>query len=93
VFEQAAVNLKCGDILVAFTDGVSEAMNPADEEWGEDRLIEAVQACDGLNAAEMIARIMDAADTFVAGARQHDDTTLVVMRVLAEADLRGNSKQ
>ena len=32
-------DLASGDILVAFTDGISEAMNSADDEWGEDRLI------------------------------------------------------
>jgi sigma-B regulation protein RsbU (phosphoserine phosphatase) len=83
-YEQARVQLISGDYLVAFTDGVSEAMNAADEEWGEERLTETIRACaeSSLPAAEMMRRILSAADTFVAGAKQHDDMTLVVLRVL-----------
>ncbi len=78
-YEQAAVTIHPGDVLIAFTDGISEAMNNADEEWGEQKLIETVDSCSGLSPSEIIARIMQAADTFVAGAKQHDDMTLVVL--------------
>ena len=37
-YEQGSVTLEQGDLLVAFTDGISEAMNADDEEWGEERL-------------------------------------------------------
>jgi serine phosphatase RsbU (regulator of sigma subunit) len=73
-----------GDILIAFTDGISEAMNAAGEEWGEVRLIETIKGGAGLNPGEIIARIMQAADAFVAGAKQHDDMTLVVLRANAQ---------
>jgi sigma-B regulation protein RsbU (phosphoserine phosphatase) len=52
------------------------------EEWGEDALIAAGKACNGLAPVEAIARMMQAADAFAAGAPQHDDMTLVVARVL-----------
>jgi sigma-B regulation protein RsbU (phosphoserine phosphatase) len=81
-YEQAEVLLAPGDSLVIYTDGISEAMNRDLEEWGEDRLKEAVQSCTGLNSEETIARIMQAADAYAAGAPQHDDMTLVVLRVL-----------
>jgi sigma-B regulation protein RsbU (phosphoserine phosphatase) len=81
-YEQAEVLLAPGDLLVIYTDGISEAMNRDLEEWGEDRLKEAVQSCTGLNSEETIARIMQAADAYAAGAPQHDDMTLVVLRVL-----------
>jgi phosphoserine phosphatase RsbU/P len=81
VYEQAEVSLAPGDLLVIYTDGISEAMNRELEEWGEKRLIDAVQTCDGLSAEDTIVRIMQAADTFAAGAPQHDDMTLVVLRV------------
>ncbi len=68
-----------GDILIAFTDGVSEAMNDAEEECGEERLIETIQGCVGISPAEIIARIMRTADAFVAGAKQNDDMTLVAL--------------
>ena len=79
-YQQAAVTINPGDILIAFTDGISEAMNNADEEWGEGQLMETVKGCAGLSPSEIIARIMQAADTFVAGAKQHDDMTVVVLR-------------
>jgi sigma-B regulation protein RsbU (phosphoserine phosphatase) len=78
-YKQAAVTIAPGDVFIAFTDGISEAMNAADEEWGEERLIETVEQCDGLTPSEIIARILEAADGFVAGAQQHDDMTLVVL--------------
>ncbi|HEV2914967.1 MAG TPA: SpoIIE family protein phosphatase [Pyrinomonadaceae bacterium] len=80
-YSQASVVLEPGDVMVAFTDGISEAMNSREEEWGEERMIEAVGACRGLSAAEMITRLINDADAFAAGARQHDDMTLVVVRV------------
>ena len=74
------MSLEAGDVLVAFTDGVSEAMNAADLEWGEERLTAAIQSNRALAARELIRRIMAEADAHVADAPQHDDMTLVVLR-------------
>ncbi|HEV2419199.1 MAG TPA: SpoIIE family protein phosphatase [Terriglobia bacterium] len=85
LFEQAAycqgsVALDEGSLLVAFTDGITEAMNAEGEEWGEHRLIETIRTTDGLQAGDMIRRILASVDAFTAGAEQHDDMTLVVVR-------------
>jgi sigma-B regulation protein RsbU (phosphoserine phosphatase) len=80
-YDSAGIILEQGDLLVAFTDGISETMNEADEEWGEANLTETVRGCHGASASETIDRIMSAADAFAAGAQQHDDMTLVVLRV------------
>ena len=80
-YRQAAAALEAGDLLVIYTDGVSEAMNPVDEEWGEERMMEAVKRCGGLCAAETIEQVIRAADDFASAAKQHDDMTLVVLRV------------
>jgi sigma-B regulation protein RsbU (phosphoserine phosphatase) len=80
-YEQGCATLADGDLLVAYTDGVSEAMNTADEEWGEQSMIEAVKLCVSLPAREILQRILEAADAFVAGAKQHDDMTLVILKV------------
>jgi phosphoserine phosphatase RsbU/P len=87
-YAQEEIALEPGDLLVLFTDGVSEAENPAEDEWGEDALVLAARGCDGLPPVEAIARIMQAADRFAAGAPQHDDMTLVVARVLPEPAAR-----
>ena len=82
VYAQASVTLEAGDLLVAYTDGVSEAMNASDDEWGEERLIDAVRASCLSKSEEIIERVMEAADRFVAGAAQYDDMTLVVVRTV-----------
>jgi sigma-B regulation protein RsbU (phosphoserine phosphatase) len=79
-YQQGAVTIAPDDVLVAYTDGISEAMNNADEEWGEERMMTTIRSCTGLSPSETIARLMQAADAFVDGAKQHDDMTLVVIR-------------
>jgi len=81
-YEQAEVCLTPGDLLVIYTDGFSEAMNPHLEEWGENRLISAITTCKGLPAKDSITRIIQAADAFVCGAPQSDDMTLVILRAV-----------
>ncbi|MGB6683423.1 MAG: SpoIIE family protein phosphatase [Candidatus Acidiferrum sp.] len=81
-YEQAEVTLAPGDLLVIYTDGFSEAMNPNLEEWGDKRLLEAVSNCNGLPAKDSIAKIMKAADAFASVAPQSDDMTLVILRAL-----------
>lgn len=81
-FRQARVQLQRGDLLVGFTDGVSEAENGAQEDWGDDRLIAAVRGASTAGASELMAHLMREADRFAAGAEQHDDMTLVILRVL-----------
>lgn len=80
-YEPQRIHLLPGDVLLAFTDGISEAMNAAEDEWGEDRMIAEAQANADLNAAELLQRLFRAADAFAAGAPQHDDMTLVVLRI------------
>jgi sigma-B regulation protein RsbU (phosphoserine phosphatase) len=81
-YEQAEVSLAPGDLLVIYTDGFSEAMNPDLTEWGEERLIQAIATCNGFSARDSITGIMQAADAFAAGAPQSDDMTLVILRAL-----------
>jgi phosphoserine phosphatase RsbU/P len=80
-YEQGVFSHEVGDLIVLFTDGVSESMNAHYEEWGEDRLIELAKASHGLPALEAMTRILTAADAFAAGVPQHDDMTLVVLRI------------
>jgi serine phosphatase RsbU (regulator of sigma subunit) len=63
-FEQGQVTLARGDMVVAFTDGISEAMNADDEEWGEERLIACAALKRGLPAKEIIEHLMVNADLF-----------------------------
>ena len=80
-FEEEEIELRSGDTLVAFTDGVIEARNPLGEEFGEDRLIEVLLENDGLSAAEIENRILRAVEDWTAEAEQEDDLTLVILKV------------
>jgi sigma-B regulation protein RsbU (phosphoserine phosphatase) len=73
--------MESGDLLVMFTDGISEAMSIDDEEWGEDRLEVAALAARTGSAEQVIKAIFDETDVFTKGAEQHDDMTLLVLRL------------
>ena len=80
-FVSGSIVLEPGDLLVGFTDGVSEAMNPDDEEWGEDALIREAAAVRHQSPEAIIEALIAGADRFAAGAPQHDDMTLLVLKV------------
>jgi phosphoserine phosphatase RsbU/P len=85
-YSQATIPMHPGDVLLAFTDGISEAMNHEDEEWGEARMIATAQRllaqpdCTH-SAQQLLDCILTAADKFTSGAPQHDDMTLLVCTV------------
>jgi len=81
-FQQGRASFAVGDVLVAYTDGISEAMNSSDEEWGEDRMTGTLRNCLDSSAQQILQRVFSSADEFVSGAKQHDDMTLVILRVV-----------
>lgn len=80
-YEQGEMQLERGDMLVGFTDGISESMNPAEEEWGEDAMLEELKGLMSHTSEEVLRIIVAAADKFADGAKQHDDMTMIVVRV------------
>ncbi|MDQ2839442.1 MAG: PP2C family protein-serine/threonine phosphatase, partial [Acidobacteriota bacterium] len=80
-YQEQSIALAAGDILIAYTDGISEAMTIEDEEWGEERMIAAAQAARNSSAQEIVAEIFRAVDEFTEGAPQHDDMTLLVFKL------------
>jgi sigma-B regulation protein RsbU (phosphoserine phosphatase) len=81
VLEEAEVELGSGDVFLFFTDGLSEAMSPDSELYGEERLRSALEAGFRLEAEELRERILGEIDAFVAGGSVHDDLTLVILKV------------
>jgi serine phosphatase RsbU (regulator of sigma subunit)/putative methionine-R-sulfoxide reductase with GAF domain len=69
-----------GDTLVLFSDGVTEAQNTEEEEYGEARLVDCLRDVSDQPAAVMIERLMASIDAFAAGAPQFDDITLLIAR-------------
>jgi serine phosphatase RsbU (regulator of sigma subunit) len=76
---EGATVLAPGDVLVIFTDGLSEAENLQQQEFGEDRLMTSLQHADG-TAGEILAALFQSVNAFVATAPQHDDQTCLVAR-------------
>jgi sigma-B regulation protein RsbU (phosphoserine phosphatase) len=79
-YEEGAVQLDTGDLVVAYTDGVTEIVNPAGEEWGEEGVQRAVAEHHAQGADEMVEGIFRSIDEFSLG-RQTDDATVIVLRV------------
>ena len=87
-FDQAAVygagkeTLEPGDVLLAFTDGLTEALNEAGEEFGEARAAGLLVGNRTLGASELQRLVSAELEAFCGRARQYDDVTIVVARVL-----------
>ena len=79
-FLENQVALKPGDQLVVFSDGISEAVNNAEEEFGEARISELAAANRDASAAGLIEKIMRSVDTHAGGRSQMDDMTMVVVK-------------
>ncbi|MGD1093710.1 MAG: SpoIIE family protein phosphatase [Bryobacteraceae bacterium] len=79
-YQESRVQLEPGDILVLFSDGVTEAVNPQDEDFGDDRLANLVKSLSDRPAAEIVEAIDSAVTEFTQGAPAADDITVVVVR-------------
>jgi serine phosphatase RsbU (regulator of sigma subunit) len=84
VLEESEVALEPGDFFLFFTDGLSEAMNPGSELFGEGRLRGILEASASLGSEELRERILEEVRRFVGDALPHDDMTLVVLKVVPE---------
>lgn len=79
-YEAATITLSPGDWLVIFTDGLVEAVNARDEEYGEFRLLSAIDASKLLQPGELLKRLMFDLDVFVGNTPQHDDVTCMLLK-------------
>ncbi len=80
-YEQETIQLQRGDILAVYTDGVTEALNPAGVEFGEEKLrsilIDSVRLTAHESAKKVIAKVLE----WQGQAAQHDDITLIIVKV------------
>ncbi len=79
-YEEASVQLVGGDTLIFYTDGLTEAPSPDGEEFGSERLIRLVPTPQGRTAAEVRDALLREVRAF-SGAHQHDDLTMIVLRL------------
>ena len=79
-YDAATVTLAPGDWLVIFTDGLVEAVNARDEEYGEIRLMTALEGGKLLQPSDLLKRLMGNLDLFVGNTPQHDDVTCMLLK-------------
>jgi len=78
--DRETLSLERGDTFVLFSDGVSEAMNPDEDFYGEDRLLAALDTVSGATPDETVRRVLADVRAFTAGAKQSDDITVLAVR-------------
>lgn len=76
-YNERTLHLEPGDSLFLYTDGISEAMNPKGELFGDERLIATCSAMSSSSAKAMIGQMEQQVGAFVDGATQHDDMTML----------------
>jgi sigma-B regulation protein RsbU (phosphoserine phosphatase) len=80
-YDEETLQLEPGDTLVVFSDGVTEALNAAGEEFGEERLLACLhEHTGGCSPEQLLERVLSTVKTFAAGAAQNDDVTALVLR-------------
>ena len=82
IIEEHKVGIHTGDIFIFYTDGFSEAMNKHKEEFGEDRLQKLLKKISSLAAEQIIHQIKSEIINFVGDAPQHDDMTMLVVKII-----------
>jgi len=80
-YERGQIELHSGDVVAMFTDGVTEAMNPEDEEYDDPRLEELLVKVRDKSAQGILDTVIEDVEAFTRGAPQSDDITMIVMKV------------
>ena len=81
LLEESTVPLGLGDVFVLYTDGVTEAMSPDGEFFGEDRLSALAQQYSSGSFADLRKEVLSAINVFSAASEQQDDITMLVLQV------------
>jgi phosphoserine phosphatase RsbU/P len=80
-YDCTKIAINPGDALVIFTDGVVEARDQTESEYGETRMINCIQSSGHADAASILQQLMNDVDRFVGATRQHDDVTCLVLKL------------
>jgi len=79
-YESASVTLAPADWLVIFTDGLVEAVNAREEDYGEARVLSVLESAQSTSPADLLKRLMFELDVFVGSTPQHDDVTCMLLK-------------
>jgi sigma-B regulation protein RsbU (phosphoserine phosphatase) len=80
-YNEGSLDLQFGDVLLAYTDGVTEALNPQEEEFGEERLKSLLRQSAHLPVGEMASAFTNELKNWIADAAQYDDLTFILLKV------------
>jgi sigma-B regulation protein RsbU (phosphoserine phosphatase) len=83
-YSEAAIRLDPGDLVLLYTDGLTEAEDPDEEEFGVERVEELVSGLERTTAEEVCAELMRVVEEFTCGRPLHDDATLLVVERLRD---------
>lgn len=86
-YKESQLQLRAGDTLLLYTDGVSEAMNSDDELFGEQRISSLLQRADVGDAESLCSELLAEVDSFAGDAEQSDDITLLALVVDKDAQV------
>lgn len=81
-YEQGEVTLATGDVILAFSDGISEATNSKGDMWEEDEIHEVLRRHASLSSVDLLTRLIAEADAFAGDAEQADDLTVVALKAV-----------
>jgi sigma-B regulation protein RsbU (phosphoserine phosphatase) len=84
-YDEVTFEAREGDVLVLFSDGVTDHLSPAGEEFGRSRLAQAIRGCRDMSPAAMVDKIFEDLDRF--NLERFDDQTLIIMKVRADVPL------
>ena len=80
-YTDGTIQLEEGDLLVLYTDGVTEAMNSREEFFGDEKLKSIIKRHSSLGASKLLDEIRSQLDSFIGDAKRFDDVTLVIIKV------------
>lgn len=79
-YQEGKIQFNPGDLFYSYTDGVNEAINPAEEEFGEERLRKVVTANRKKSSQKIAAAMLESIKTFAGNSPQEDDITMLVLK-------------
>ena len=84
IIEEETREIGAGDLIALYTDGITEAMNASEDQFGEQRLARVLEAHRGADVAAVRQEILGDVSRFAGAATQHDDMTVVLLKVHGE---------
>jgi len=81
-YDRGHVRMEAGDIFVGCTDGITEAMDSTDDEYGQQRLVDLVGRERALPAPEIVQSVLTEVDLFSRGGTHEDDRVILILKVV-----------